>query len=118
MPYIKFNISRNRTDDVISFLRRRLPSVEYEKFLTRDSRSIGVKIYLDNLRQWARVKGIKDDLGLTEQDIWDETFNLTIDSMPVLKKLAEEYEATKPFEGKTIVVNTHLKENTAVRAKS
>jgi len=114
MPYIKFNLSRNRSDDVITFLKSELPSVEYEKFITRDPKSIGIKIYLDNFRQWIRAKKIKEDLGLTEQDIWDETFDLTVDSMPVLKKLTEEYEATKPFEGKTMLVNTHLKENTAV----
>ena len=114
MPYIKFKISRNKSDDVISFLKSELPSVEYEKFITRDTKSVGIKIYLDNFRQLTKAKRIKDDLGLTEQDIWDETFELTMDSMPVLKKLTEEYEATKPFEGKTILVNTHLKENTAV----
>jgi adenosylhomocysteinase len=114
MPYIKFNISRKRSDAVTSFLRSSLPAVEYEKFPTRDPKSTGVKIYLDNFRQFSRVKRMKDDLGLTEQDIWDEAFDLTMDSMPILKWLADEYEATKPFEGKTIVINTHLKENTAV----
>ena len=87
MPYIKFNLSRNRSDDVITFLKSELPSVEYEKFITRDPKSIGIKIYLDNFRQWIRAKKIKEDLGLTEQDIWDETFDLTVDSMPVLKKV-------------------------------
>ncbi|MCW3130764.1 MAG: hypothetical protein N2V75_11805 [Methanophagales archaeon] len=80
-------------------MKSELPSVEYEKFITRDTKSIGFKIYLDNFRQWIRAKKIKEDLGLTEQDIWNETFDLTMDSMPVLKKLTEEYEATKPFEG-------------------
>ena len=87
MPYLKFNLSRNRSDDVITFLKSELPSVEYEKFITRDPKSIGIKIYLDNFRQWIRAKKIKEDLGLTEQDIWDETFDLTVDSMPVLKKV-------------------------------
>lgn len=79
MPYIKFNISRNKSDDVISFLKSELPSVEYEKFITRDTKSVGIKIYLDNFRQLTKAKRIKDDLGLTEQDIWDETFELTMD---------------------------------------
>jgi len=56
MPYIKFNLSRKRSDDVITFLKSELPSVEYEKFITRDPKSIGIKIYLDNFRQWIRAK--------------------------------------------------------------
>jgi len=114
MPYIKFNISRNKSDAALTFLRSSLASNEYEKFTISDPRGIGVKIYLDNFRQFAKIKRMKAELGLTEQDIWNEAFDLTIDSMPVLKRLTEEYEAAKPFEGKTILVNTHLKENTAV----
>ena len=56
MPYLKFNLSRNRSDDVITFLKSELPSVEYEKIITRDPKSIGIKIYLDNFRQWIRAK--------------------------------------------------------------
>lgn len=114
MPYIKFHISRDKSDAALAFLRSSLASNEYEKFSTGDTKSIGIKVYLDSLRQSAKINRMRAELGLNEQDIWDEAFDLTTDSMPVLKKLTAEYEASKPFEGKTIIVNTHLKENTAV----
>ncbi|MCD6492558.1 MAG: adenosylhomocysteinase [Archaeoglobaceae archaeon] len=113
MPYVKFQVSRDKEDKVISFLRSKLHSTEYEKFFA-DPKGVGFKVYLDSIRSLSKVRKMRKELGLSENDLWDWAFDLTLDSMPVLKRLAEEYKSSRPFKGLTLMVNTHLKENTAV----
>ena len=113
MPYVRFQVSRDKEKMITSFLRSKLHSTEYEKFST-DPKGVGFKVYLDSVRTLSKVRKMREEIGLSESDLWDWTFDLTLDSMPVLKKLAEEYKTSRPFKGLTLIINTHLKENTAV----
>ena len=42
-----------------------MPSSEYEKFLSTDSKSLGIKIYLENFRQFERIERMRAELGLS-----------------------------------------------------
>ncbi len=115
MPYIKFQVSRDKEEQVINFLRSRLKFTEYKQYLIDPKgKSVGIKVYADSIRSLAKFKKMLRDLKISEKDLWDWALDLTFDSMPVLKRLVEEYQRDKPFKDLTIIVNTHLKENTAV----
>lgn len=114
MPYFEFNILKRKTESVLKTLNQDFSSLEYEREPTSDPEGDLVKIYMDSLKDYSRIKRMIRDLGLQAGDVWGQALDLTFESMPVLRRLLNEYKENKPFDGVNVLVNTHLKENTAV----
>ncbi len=110
---VRFLVNNENLQDSIRFLLERIGSVEFE---TRPSKEEGkriVKIEAETYERSERIRTILRRLA-REISVPETIIESTREVMPVLNSLQGKYGETEPLKGLTILVNTHLKENTGV----
>jgi len=114
----KFNVSKENEEKIIKFLSEECGPLEVVRKLTDDPATIAVSIYTEKAKIAESLERLLDEFarqyGISPSEISEKKLEWTTNSMPVLMRLAEEYKDEKPLEDKTVLVNTHLKENTGV----
>ncbi len=117
MATIEFEVGRSESDMLIRSLNERIGPIDFEIAKTQDPDRVRVSIKSTEVTTRASIDAIRESLMEFAKQL-DPKIILepAKESMPVLKRLTDDYQKERPLEGLCILLNTHLKENTAVFA--